>query len=992
MPKADETQVVVELTPFSIRALRASGRTIEAAGECLLENKPGLEALLDAVSPSRKTEGFRVSAAVWPGSAHWHVSTDTEAMLDRSGDSFRTIGAADLDDPGSAFTFAVCNATDGKAVTADGTDKWVLASFPRDSHQKAAALLKDLNAVADGAGPAAFAAIGAVAAALRLEGKDGAVALWDIGSNNSSLVLVTARGAEAAVPCSVGMEKIFEAVQSALKLKFRGAGARLFFNEGYDFTEPGPKVGAAVGAALKESLAQLPTLNAPPALACLGLTLRQGWFTRESAAVAGIAAWAPDLGLLAAELGIKFQDAALAGALAPASAGIIQRLSSRVGSSEEWSPEWVEVEAREEEEAPAAAPVEEEPEPEPEPPPHPAAPAARPRPTISADAPSPTVTFSPKTSGRPPVPQRPAGSMPPPMPGPQSGSTRPPAQAPAPRPAAPPGPSAPLPSFPSPAPAGGRQPTFSNPGFPMPGGAPEPAGSTRPPSFSNPGFPAPGGAPPEPTGAPPRPPSFSNPGFPMPEAKKPPMPVPSGAAPQGAAPPAGGTTPPQPAVTALPFEAVKLKPLTAAQKAAALAEDEPPKSRVGFYIGLGVAASLVFAAIALVLEARMEKIKAYDLEQQEATAHHIAEEQLRQAEKDKQAEAAQKIKDIEAAREEARKQAEEETTLRLRAQMEAERLSKLPGVLVVATVPAGALVSIDGGAPLKSPVKLEGVAPGGHRVQISLAGHESADMNAEILGSKTTDLGTISLGSIFGTVELSSSPDNLDFAIRPDNDPAAKPVRTGRTPASYDDIPHGGYLVVFSRPGCADHTEKLTVVKAGKATVQTKYLDGSLELTSYPSGANVSKDGEFLGTTPLSLHDLTPKKATFDLTLPGFDPTTISCQIPEGDTLKYDAKLLLKDRIFKAAEVKTPPVSVEAPPPSLSADQRKQGADVVLSIVVRKNGTVTGVEVVRSTDDDIARRCKGAIEKWKFTPATAPDDRIVEARIEVPFKFPAGGK
>ena len=48
--------------------------------------------------------------------------------------------------------------------------------------------------------------------------------------------------------------------------------------------------------------------------------------------------------------------------------------------------------------------------------------------------------------------------------------------------------------------------------------------------------------------------------------------------------------------------------------------------------------------------------------------------------------------------------------------------------------------------------------------------------------------------------------------------------------------------------------------------------------------------------------------------------------------------------------------------------------------------------VVHSTDDDIARRCKSAVEKWKFNPATAPDDRVVEARIEVPFKFPAGAK
>ena len=153
----------------------------------------------------------------------------------------------------------------------------------------------------------------------------------------------------------------------------------------------------------------------------------------------------------------------------------------------------------------------------------------------------------------------------------------------------------------------------------------------------------------------------------------------------------------------------------------------------------------------------------------------------------------------------------------------------------------------------------------------------------------------------------------------------------------------------------------------------------------------MAKDGEFLGTTPLSLHDLTPKVAEFVLTLPGYDPTPISCEIPEGQTLKFAAQLLRKDRIFTAAEVKTPPAEGRAPPPVLSASQRKLGADILLSFEVTQNGTVTDVRVVHATDDDIARRCKSAVEKWRYRPATAPDDRIVDSRVEVPFKFAAGG-
>jgi TonB family protein len=250
-------------------------------------------------------------------------------------------------------------------------------------------------------------------------------------------------------------------------------------------------------------------------------------------------------------------------------------------------------------------------------------------------------------------------------------------------------------------------------------------------------------------------------------------------------------------------------------------------------------------------------------------------------------------------------------------------------------------------------------------------------------------LGSITLQASYGSLDLTSTPDSLAFAIRLAADPVGKPVHTGKTPATLNEIVHGDYLVTFSRPGCRDHVAPVTIKKGFKSAVDTVYVDGSLELTSDPSGASVSKDGAFLGTTPLTLHDLTPKTATFDLTLPGYDPTPVSCDIPEGDTLQYAAQLLRKDRIFKPEEVKTAPQAYEAPQPALSASQRRAGAEVLISLVVRRNGMVSNVVVVKSTDDDVARRCKMAVERWKYRPATAHDDREVDALVEVPFKFPA---
>jgi len=367
MPKVEETQIVVELTQHTVRALRAANGTVEAGGECALEDKPALEALLDAVAPARKTEGFSAAALLWPGASSWHLSTDTEALLDRSDESFRSVASGLQTDPRAPIAYATCNAGDGGKVTPDGTERWLLTASSRESMERSRKAFTDLKVVADGICVSAFATVGAVSKALRAGGAGGAVALWDPGWGQSHLLLVSAAGAEAAVPCSVGMDAIFEAVQSTLRLKFRGAGARLFFNGAYDFTESGPKIAAIVSAGLKEALGKLPASASPPALACLGLTGRQSWFVREVSAAAGIPHWEPGLGKLAAEMGLKFAGAPVEASFSLSSLGLLHLVSGRMGGREDWIAPWGEAEAPPEAETAAPALIEEEPEPVAEP-------------------------------------------------------------------------------------------------------------------------------------------------------------------------------------------------------------------------------------------------------------------------------------------------------------------------------------------------------------------------------------------------------------------------------------------------------------------------------------------------------------------------------------------------------------------------------------------------------------------------------------------------
>ena len=1066
MAEADDTQVFLELTAFSLHALRAVNGKIEAGGECVLENKPALEALLDAVAPKRAAEGIRAGTSVWPASVQWYLSTDTEAMLDRTPDSMRAIAMAKQRDPRAAMAYACCNATDGDEVTADGMDKWVMAFAPLDSLEAVSKGLVDLKVDPDDVKPAGLTGLGAVGSAIRIAETDGGVLLWDIGAAQSSLVLMTPMGVTEAASCPVGMDTIFETVQAVLKLKFRGAGARLFFNESYDFSEAGPKIAAVVGAALKEVIAKFPPTSIPPVFGSLSLTGKQSWFIREVAAAVGLGAWEPNLSKVAAKLGISFKEPELAAAFSASSFGLFELVSMRIRPRDKWNTQWAEAAPPPDEEVAVVEddePIEEaEPVPPPpvRPPPKPApAPTLRAKPSLAPEPPSPPAIL-PEPAAAPRIGLR-AGGAPPPMP-----SAAPPAATRPPMPqlstyTSPPPPTrSPLPPV-APAPPafplhGGANPppSYTPPAFPMPGGTPtsapfpEPGGGAAPPppapAFppigrvappAAPAFPAPGGPKPPAYGAP----AFPMPGgtaapFPAPRSSNSPPPVPGGAAfPEPGAPPEPPSSspfsfpgqspspgPPEPNSFALPGQAGPgpsprpatplplgtIKPAVAATTASGTpfltrpqvsltrapydpeaVEPPPPRSKVGFYIGVGVAAAVVFAAIAVVVESRLERIKATDLQQQEELARKVTEQRLREAEEAAKAQAEASRKEMEAAILQAKREAEEDTKHSIQVQEEQQRLARLPGSLLVTTVPEGASVSIDNGPLLRTPVRAEGLVIGAHKVHIFLAGHDSADLTAEIRPGKTTDLGSVPLASIYGAMDISSSPDNLEYTVRAVNNIMSRPIASGTTPGIVTQLPFGDYLVTFHRPGCRDHNESITVERGARANVTTAYQDGSLELSSDPSGAAVSKDGSFLGTTPLVLHNLTPKVASFELDLPGYDPTPVSVEIPEGQTLKFEAQVLRKDRVFTLKELKNPPVRLDGGTPLLSPDQKQVGGTVLLSFVVRRNGTVSDVDVVRTTDDDIARRCKNTVQGWHYKPGTAADDRTVDSRVEASFKF-----
>lgn len=75
--------------------------------------------------------------------------------------------------------------------------------------------------------------------------------------------------------------------------------------------------------------------------------------------------------------------------------------------------------------------------------------------------------------------------------------------------------------------------------------------------------------------------------------------------------------------------------------------------------------------------------------------------------------------------------------------------------------------------------------------------------------------------------------------------------------------------------------------------------------------------------------------------------------------------------------------------PSSLMDARVEG-EVVLYGIIRSDGSVDSIQLLRSLDPQLDRNAIEALSRWKFSPATrdgAPID--IEAVVHIPFRAPS---
>jgi tetratricopeptide (TPR) repeat protein len=197
------------------------------------------------------------------------------------------------------------------------------------------------------------------------------------------------------------------------------------------------------------------------------------------------------------------------------------------------------------------------------------------------------------------------------------------------------------------------------------------------------------------------------------------------------------------------------------------------------------------------------------------------------------------------------------------------------GKIKVTSTPSSAKVFFDAGQYIgKTPLTIDKVSPGKHKVTLVLVDYEKYAEEVEVIAVKTINIST-TLVSIkpkppaYGSLKISSSPDKAKVYLNNEY--------LGTTPLILNQLKPGDYQSKLSKDGYQDWIKKVTVVTSKTNILSVSLIAkpkpvpayGKFSIDSTPSSAQIYLNDKPKGTTPLTL-DNPPGTYQLKLTKEGY--------------------------------------------------------------------------------------------------------------------------
>lgn len=203
-------------------------------------------------------------------------------------------------------------------------------------------------------------------------------------------------------------------------------------------------------------------------------------------------------------------------------------------------------------------------------------------------------------------------------------------------------------------------------------------------------------------------------------------------------------------------------------------------------------------------------------------------------------------------------------------------LVPLPGVLVIETQPSDASVVIDGETVGTTPLTLEKVAAGDLTFELSTDRYLTSEEVIAIEGRGITQRYSRDLVPGWARVSIDAMPEPVQFRI--DGVPVKKT-------AGVLEVMAGNRELTLSAPGYVAQTlliEAIANTDVDLGKVGLIAAEGMLSLTSQPSGASVTRDGQFVGTTPVDVVMSPDVNHQIVLRRAGYQPTAFRAALEKG--------------------------------------------------------------------------------------------------------------
>lgn len=181
------------------------------------------------------------------------------------------------------------------------------------------------------------------------------------------------------------------------------------------------------------------------------------------------------------------------------------------------------------------------------------------------------------------------------------------------------------------------------------------------------------------------------------------------------------------------------------------------------------------------------------------------------------------------------------------------KLEPLPGALNIISELEAINVTIDNDRSASAPGLIEGLSRGSHDLVFSKYRYFPLSQQVDVVGlGKTQDI-NVSLKPAWGQMRFDSKPQQANLFV--------DDKLVGKTPITTE-ILQTGSTIRMELAGYKSYQEEVTVI-AGSSDkhpqVTLKVADGTLQINSKPSAANVTLNKQFIGTTPLT-QDLAPNR------------------------------------------------------------------------------------------------------------------------------------